>query len=221
MLWGVLTPYSANLCSWMGVILPNNTVIWSGLEPRPSSSRTWRLLSVPKKFYLGLTCSHLQSRWLKSDIQKYQKTKHSGLVFELNVLQIAVVGKVTGSWIIRSKFQRPNHCAHASPTGKLFTLCSIINYIAVSIFTSQVDFGKIVKITRVFTQGRSDYDQWVTSYWISYSLNNGFYEVYGENGPIVSLTCRLCEPEPFAMVVEVIARDWPENIFNKWSNLVR
>ena len=162
---------------------------------------------------------YIRDDW--NQIYKKSENQAQWTGFELNVLQIAVVGKVTGSWIIRSKFQRPNHCAHASPTGKLFTLCSIINCIAVSIFTSQVDFGKIVKITRVFTQGRSDYDQWVTSYWISYSLNNGFYDVYGENGPIVSLTCRLCEPEPFAMVVGVIARDWPKNIFNKWSNRVR
>ncbi|XP_078348187.1 uncharacterized protein LOC144633234 isoform X3 [Oculina patagonica] len=49
----------------------------------------------------------------------------------------------------------------------------------------QVDFGKVVKITKVLTQGRSDYTRWVKSYWISYSLNNGFYEVYGENGPII------------------------------------
>ncbi|KAJ7384396.1 EGF-like repeat and discoidin I-like domain-containing protein 3 [Desmophyllum pertusum] len=49
----------------------------------------------------------------------------------------------------------------------------------------QVDFGKIVKITKVLTQGRSDYSQWVMSYWISYSLDNGFYQAYGENNPII------------------------------------
>ena len=36
------------------------------------------------------------------------------------------------------------------------------------------------------TQGRSDYNQWVTSYWLSYSINNGYYQTYGENKPIVS-----------------------------------
>ena len=58
----------------------------------------------------------------------------------------------------------------------------LINYL---IFL-QIDFAKIVKITKVLTQGRNDYDQWVTSYWISYSLNNGFYKAYGEGSPIVS-----------------------------------
>ena len=36
------------------------------------------------------------------------------------------------------------------------------------------------------TQGRTDYNQWVTSYWLSYSINNGYYQTYGENKPIVS-----------------------------------
>ena len=52
----------------------------------------------------------------------------------------------------------------------------------------QVDLGKIVKITKVMTQGRSDVDQWVMSYWLSHSLNNGYYQAYGENSnPIVSI----------------------------------
>ena len=38
-----------------------------------------------------------------------------------------------------------------------------------------------MKITKVMTQGRSDFDQWVMSYWLSYSLNNGYYQAYGEN----------------------------------------
>ncbi|CAH3172036.1 unnamed protein product [Porites lobata] len=49
----------------------------------------------------------------------------------------------------------------------------------------QVDLGKVVKITKVMTQGRSDYNQWVTSYWLSYSINNGYYQTYGENKPII------------------------------------
>lgn len=58
-------------------------------------------------------------------------------------------------------------------------------------------------------------------YWIFYSFNNGFYDVYGENGLIVSLMCCLCEFEFFVMVVGVIVRDWFKNIFNKWFNCVR
>ena len=51
----------------------------------------------------------------------------------------------------------------------------------------QVDIGKVVKITKVLTQGRSDYDQWVKTYWLSYSLNGGYYQAYGESSPVVSI----------------------------------
>ena len=45
----------------------------------------------------------------------------------------------------------------------------------------QVDLGKIVKITRLATQGRQDYPQYVKSYTLSYSLNCGLYESYNNN----------------------------------------
>ncbi|XP_068717618.1 uncharacterized protein [Montipora capricornis] len=48
----------------------------------------------------------------------------------------------------------------------------------------QVDIGKVVKITKVLTQGRSDSDQWVKTYWLSYSLNGGYYQAYGESSPV-------------------------------------
>ena len=62
-----------------------------------------------------------------------------------------------------------------------------VSLIANQLIFLQIDFAKIVKITKVLTQGRSDYDQWVTSYWISYSLNNGFYKAYSEGSAIVSI----------------------------------
>lgn len=72
----------------MGVILPNNTTQWSGqgsnLGP-PLSNLTFVI--GPKKII----------SWFDMFTFTVEKTKHSGLVFELNVLQIAVVGKVTGS----------------------------------------------------------------------------------------------------------------------------
>ncbi|XP_031562905.1 uncharacterized protein LOC116298543 [Actinia tenebrosa] len=42
----------------------------------------------------------------------------------------------------------------------------------------QVDFGKAVKITRVASQGRQDHNQWITSYWLSYSQDDGLYDAY-------------------------------------------
>ncbi|XP_067043371.1 uncharacterized protein [Acropora muricata] len=49
----------------------------------------------------------------------------------------------------------------------------------------QVDVGKIVKITKILTQGRNDLNQWVKSFWLSYSLNDGYYQIYGEQSPVI------------------------------------
>jgi len=40
----------------------------------------------------------------------------------------------------------------------------------------QVDLGKITKVRMVGLQGRSDADQWVINYWISYSRDGTFWE---------------------------------------------
>ena len=48
----------------------------------------------------------------------------------------------------------------------------------------QVDFGRNVKVIKFATQGRSDYEQWVTSYTLSYSVDGPAtdqFEVYQEN----------------------------------------
>ncbi|XP_022778337.1 uncharacterized protein LOC111319871 [Stylophora pistillata] len=39
----------------------------------------------------------------------------------------------------------------------------------------QVDFGKIVKITSILTQGRHNAAQWVTKFMVSYSLDGGYF----------------------------------------------
>ncbi|KAK3700595.1 hypothetical protein QZH41_001586 [Actinostola sp. cb2023] len=44
----------------------------------------------------------------------------------------------------------------------------------------QVDLGKIAKITRVSTQGRADYSQWVKTYTIDYSVYGNAFEHYNE-----------------------------------------
>jgi hypothetical protein len=41
-----------------------------------------------------------------------------------------------------------------------------------------VDFGKIAKVTRVSTQSRHDYNQWVTSYTLEYSLDGAVFNTY-------------------------------------------
>ena len=48
----------------------------------------------------------------------------------------------------------------------------------------QVDFTRIVALAKIATQGRSDYDQWVTSYSLSYSVDRYHFEMYKQCGEI-------------------------------------
>ena len=42
----------------------------------------------------------------------------------------------------------------------------------------QVDLGEQKIVTKIATQGRNNYDQWVTSYVVSYSLNGQTFNQY-------------------------------------------
>ena len=46
----------------------------------------------------------------------------------------------------------------------------------------QVDLGKATKISRIATQGRDDASQWVKSYWVSSSIDGGYYTEYAPGG---------------------------------------
>ena len=47
----------------------------------------------------------------------------------------------------------------------------------------QVDFWRNVKITKVATQGRQDYSQWVTHYKLSYAVDGStVFQIYQEMG---------------------------------------
>lgn len=50
------------------------------------------------------------------------------------------------------------------------------------VVSSQVAFHRPTKITAVALQGRADFDQWVTSYTLSYSEDGGKYSVYSVGG---------------------------------------
>jgi hypothetical protein len=49
----------------------------------------------------------------------------------------------------------------------------------------QVDFGKMVEIRRIATQGRQDANQWVKTYTIAYSYDGIFWKDYAKRGSIV------------------------------------
>ena len=42
----------------------------------------------------------------------------------------------------------------------------------------KVDFGKLMRIRKIATQGRQDARQWVTSYYVSFSADNVHWAVY-------------------------------------------
>ena len=50
-----------------------------------------------------------------------------------------------------------------------------------SLFSSQVDFGVPVKVTRFASQGRQDAGWWVKSYTLSSSVDGGYYTPYQNN----------------------------------------
>ena len=45
----------------------------------------------------------------------------------------------------------------------------------------QIDFGELVRVTKVATQGRQDANQWVTKYILSYSVDGMHWAEYKEN----------------------------------------
>ena len=49
----------------------------------------------------------------------------------------------------------------------------------------QVDFELQATVTEIMTQGRSDADQWVKSYAVTYSNGGVFFDAYQENGTIM------------------------------------
>ena len=46
----------------------------------------------------------------------------------------------------------------------------------------KIDLGVLTTVTKVATQGRQDSSQWVTSYFISYSINNSYWANYTVDG---------------------------------------
>ncbi|XP_001638488.3 lactadherin [Nematostella vectensis] len=46
----------------------------------------------------------------------------------------------------------------------------------------QIDLGRITTVTKVATQGNSNYDEWMTSYKIGYSTDLSTWKLYREGG---------------------------------------
>lgn len=59
---------------------------------------------------------------------------------------------------------------------------SLINHVPITCF--QIDLGRPTRVTAVVTQGRQDYDQWVTRYTLSYGNDGRDLTPYRVNGRI-------------------------------------
>ena len=57
----------------------------------------------------------------------------------------------------------------------------------------KVDLGRAMEIRRVATQGRMDANQWVTSYTLSYSQDNGHFYSY-KNNKVSGILTRSVKP---------------------------
>ncbi|XP_031569140.1 uncharacterized protein LOC116303695 [Actinia tenebrosa] len=78
----------------------------------------------------------------------------------------------------------------------------------------QVDLGKVVKVTRIATQGRQDYGQWVKSYSLQYSLDGGHFEDY-QGGRVLkgnsdrnSIVGHILEPAIIARYIRIRPKSW-------------
>ncbi|XP_078346610.1 uncharacterized protein LOC144631901 [Oculina patagonica] len=95
-------------------------------------------------------------------------------------------GKIPDSSITASSSY--NAVSFAPSIGRLFLSAGSGNYGSWAAEANnenqwfQVDFGSWTKISAVATQGRQDWDQWVESYWLSFSYDGVFSETVNDDG---------------------------------------
>ena len=88
----------------------------------------------------------------------------------------------------------------------------------------QVDLGRTMKITGIATQGRQDADQWVTAYWVYYSLNGVQFSRIKEWWDTVKVGCYLQAPKSFILPTSQKEHLWVmlrELIVNKTLTVTR
>ena len=57
----------------------------------------------------------------------------------------------------------------------------------------KVDFGRLMKITKIATQGRQDAGHWVTSYYVSSSVDNVHWAIYRFRSANKVQTCAILD----------------------------
>ncbi|XP_015750272.1 PREDICTED: uncharacterized protein LOC107326864 [Acropora digitifera] len=85
----------------------------------------------------------------------------------------------------------------------------------------KVDFGRLRKVTQIVTQGRFDYGQWVTSFYLTSSMDNVHWSMYRfksanklfqANRDQHSLVQNAITPPIYARFVKLIPRGWYRHI---------
>jgi hypothetical protein len=83
----------------------------------------------------------------------------------------------------------------------------------------QVDLGQLTKVTRVATQGRHrDYNQWVTSYSLLYSMDGVSFQNYNKGNILTGNTDRstvvehVLRPAITARYIRVVPKTWNNHI---------
>ena len=56
----------------------------------------------------------------------------------------------------------------------------------------QINFGKVRRVTAVATQGRSDADQWVTTYYVEYSRNGDDWNTHEDKSGNAKVRYNIC-----------------------------
>lgn len=77
----------------------------------------------------------------------------------------------------------------------------------------QIDFKRVVKITRLASQGRDDANQWVKSYTIQYGLTKYFEDynkgvIYPANSDRHTVIGNVLEPPIIARYIRVLPQTW-------------
>ena len=67
----------------------------------------------------------------------------------------------------------------------------------------QIDFGELVRVTKVATQGRQDANEWVLKYTLSYSVDRMHWAEYKENS--VTWVRRILSENDFCWFLEFLS----------------
>lgn len=163
-------------------------MLWNFVENR----QNWSVLKIVRKYIFyyvivipGTVCNKalgLQRGSLKNKYIKassYYDVRHAPWLARLHLVRR---GRNAGSWVTRHN----NHNQWL-----------------------QITYTRTMKFTGILTQGRQDYSQWVTSFWVLYSQDGAhwvYYQKYGQP-KVKSVYWGICMPSDHKVDPQ-LGRDW-------------